>query len=651
MEADALELEVRQLWRPPPKLSLSEWADRHAVLSSESSAESGRWHTLPYQRGIMDAITDPRVESVTWMKSARTGYTKIINHVVGYYMHQDPCPIMVVQPTLDDAEGYSKDEIAPMLRDTPALQGLVADPKARDSGNTMLLKSFPGGVLQLVGANSPRGFRRVTRRVVIFDEVDGYPQSAGAEGDQISLGIRRTVNFWNRKIIAGSTPTLEITSRIARRFEMSDQRYYRVPCPFCQVPQVLRWAQLNWEKGKPETARYLCEHCGEWIGHHQKSWMIEEADRRQRAGEPGVGWVATQPFKGHAGFHLWAGYSYAPNATWAHLAAEWEACQNNIEELKTFVNTVLGETWKGKGDAPDWQRLYDRREDYPTNSIPAGVRFLFAGADVQKDRIEVEIVGYGRRLQSWSIDYRIFPGDITDLDGTNSPWRQLEALLSESWVHACGVPMQLRMLAVDSQYNTSTVLTWVRRWPSNRVIAIRGQDDLPTAIGAPKAVDITTGGKRKKRGAKQWPVGTNILKTELYGWLKQERPTEESGQDFPYGYCHFPQYGEEFFKGLTAEELVVRIVRGYRRPQWQKIRERNEPLDCRNYARSLAVLCGIDRLDDAAWTRIEADMGIAPAAAADQASEPAAAPAPEPAPAQTVNGVEITRRKSTYWNR
>jgi phage terminase large subunit GpA-like protein len=648
LDAETIISQAREYWRPPPHLDLDDWADRYAYLSSESSAESGRWRSLPYQRGIMKAITDPHIEAVTVMKSARVGYTKIINHTCGYFMHQDPCPIMVVQPTDGDAEGYSKDEIAPMLRDTPVLEGLVSDPKARDSGNTMTLKAFPGGVLQLVGANSPRGFRRVTRRIVIFDETDGYPQSAGTEGDQIKLGIKRTETYYNRKHIAGSTPTLELTSRIARRFDQSDQRHYFVPCPECDHKQVLKWANLKWEPGKPETALYHCEGCGAGIPHHKKRGMIEEAHRRQMAGESGIGWVALKPeVKGHAGFHIWAGYSYAPNATWAHLAAEWEACHNNVEELKTFINTVLGETWKGKGDAPDWQRLYDRRENYKTNTLPDVPVILFAGADVQKDRIEVEIVAYGEGCKSWSIDYRVLPGDTSNIEAPDSPWKQLDLLRVELWRHSNGVAVPLRALMVDAQYNTNVVLSWVRKCPASQVFAARGQDELAVPVGQPKAVDINRDGKKKARGAKQWPIGVNLLKTELYGWLKQERPTTESGLDYPHGYCHFPEYGDEFFKQLTAEEVAIRIVRGYRRPIWQKTRDRNEALDCRVYARAAAILCGLDRVSSEQWKEMALEVGLVQLKPGEQQTNEAA----EPVKVQTVNGVTVERRKSKFWER
>lgn len=238
--------QVLEMWRPPRRLSLSEWADEHAVLSAESAAEPGRWKTLPYQKGILDAFSDPTVEIVVCMKSARIGWTKILNHTIGYHIHQDPCPIMVVQPAVEDAEGYSKDEVAPMLRDTPVLRGLVSDAKQKDGANTILLKQYRGGTLQMVGANSGRGFRRTSRRVVLFDEASAYRPIS--EGDQIKLGMQRSAYYWNRKIGIGSTPILKGFDKTEAWFLRSDQRKYFVPCPECGHHQVLRWAQMKWEK-------------------------------------------------------------------------------------------------------------------------------------------------------------------------------------------------------------------------------------------------------------------------------------------------------------------------------------------------------------------------------------------------------------------
>lgn len=624
MDADLLFEQIQASWAPPPRLTLSQWADEYAILSAESSADVGKWRTIPYQRGILDAITDRNIESVTCMKSARVGWTKILNHAVGYFMHYDPCPIMIVQPTIGDAEGYSKDEIAPMLRDTDVLSGLVAESGRRDSGNTILHKQFPGGQLRMVGADSPRGFRRVSMRVVAFDEVDGYAATAGEEGDQLKLGIKRTDFFWNRKILAGSTPTLDSTSRIKRRFEKGNMQYYHVPCPHCQHPQVLKFENMKWEKGRPHDAYFLCTNpaccdpdTGEVrpIEYRWQRWMVEEADRRNLAGDKRYGWVPTNQDADprHASFHIWAAYSYSPNATWGQLAAEWLDSHKNIEERKTYQNTVLGETYKGEGDAPDWKRLYDRRENYRRNLVPAGGVALFAGVDVQKDRIEVEIVAYGPRMESWSVDYRVFPGDTSQLDGAKSPYARLDELLGEWFDHEHGGQLQVSMLAIDTGYNTSVVYQWVSTKAVDRVFGIDGQDHQTMIVGQPKKMQVNTKGKRAGRSVKKWPIGISVVKSELYGWLKQEKPTVESGDILPFGYCHFPEYGEEYFRGITAEEIVPRLVKGFRRYQWEKVYDRNEPLDCRVYARAMAYLAGVDRWDAAKWEQLAEAVKVAKA--------------------------------------
>lgn len=624
---------VMARWKPPPKLNLSEWADRFFYLSPESSADPGKWHTLPYQRGIMDAMTDPLIEQVWVMKSARVGYTKMFMALLGYHIHQDPCPILVVQPTEGDAEGFSKEEIAPMIRDCDVLRDLVADPKARDSGNTILQKMFPGGTLSLAGANSPRGLRRISRRVVAFDEVDGYPPSAGPEGDQIKLGIRRTEYYWNRKIIGGSTPTVAGASRIAQKFEDGDQRRFYIACPHCDHKDYLVFTDaknqrghfMTWPEGEPEKAHFVCRECGGVIEHKDKVRLITEADQRQQAGEEGIGWVAEKPFKGVASFHVWAAYSFSPNATWGQIAAEFlEATREGPEALKTFVNTVLGEVWTDKGEAPDWERLYDRREAYPIGTVPQGGLFLTAGADVQggqNPRIEVEVVAWGRGRRSWSVEYLVLPGD-TSVPGEGA-FRDLEGLLERRYRHANGAELTISVLAIDAGYNTQVVYDWVRRFPGNRVIAIQGQPKAKQLLGAPRAVDLNYGGKMMRRGARYWPVGVDIAKTELYGWLKLPRPSAEdlaTGAEYPAGYCHFPEYPQEYFQQLTAEHLVPHKKKGgYIVLQWEQIPgRRNEALDCRVYARAAAASMHMDRFTDRDWERMEAELKAPEASEAER---------------------------------
>ncbi|MDP1570352.1 MAG: phage terminase large subunit family protein [Vicinamibacterales bacterium] len=629
IEGEALFERARRAWRPPPRLNLSDWAEEHFYLSAESAAEPGRWRTLPYQRGIMDAITDPLVTQVSVMKSARIGYTKCINATVGYYIHQDPCPIMVVQPTIEDAAGYSKEEIAPMLRDCPTLRDLVPEPKTRDSENTILLKRFPGGSLSLVGANSARGFRRVSRKVVIFDETDGYPPSAGSEGDQIQLGIRRTEYYWDRKIIAGSTPTVGGRSRIEQLFNAGDQRRYYVPCPHCGFMQVLVFSRFKWPKNRPEAAIYVCLECGAEIEHDDKRRMVQGGEWRPGPHPQFPDAPAPPPFTGHASFHIWAAYSFSPNATWGQICSEFVAATHaGPEHLKTFVNTGLGEPWQDRGEAPEWERLYARRESYQLGTCPSGVRFLTAGVDVQKDRLVYEVVGWGREKCSWSIDAGVLAGDTSDLAA--GPWAQLEALLARTFTHEAGAELPIAMLAIDCGFNGQVVHGWVRKHPISRVIAVFGKAKALMLIGVPSRVEVRFDGRAGKKSAKAWPVGTDTAKTELYGWLALQPPGAEAlaeGRPYPAGFCHFPEHGEEYFRQLTAEQLVShRSAKGYTVYGWEVIPGReNHWLDTRVYARAAAALVGLDRFREGDWVAIEKNLGIerpAPSVVSAPKSEP-----------------------------
>lgn len=647
--AEAIVARARGAWRPPPRLSLSDWAEKHFYLSAESAAEPGPWHTLPYQRGLMDTITDPAVVQVSVMKSSRIGYTKCINATVGYYIHQDPCPIMVVQPTIEDAQGYSKEEIAPMLRDCPSLAKVVPEPKTRDSDNTILAKRFPGGSLTVVGANSARGFRRVSRKVVIFDEVDGYPPSAGSEGDQIQLGIRRAEYYWDRKIMAGSTPTVGGRSRIERMFLAGDQRRYYVPCPHCSTMQVLVFPRFKWPKSKPELAVYICLECGAEIEHQHKRDMVHAGEWRPGPHPQFPDVPAPVPFAGHASFHIWAAYSFSPNATWGQLCSEFvKAKHDGPEHLKTFVNTALGEPWQDRGEAPEWERLYQRRESYAIGSCPQGVLFLTAGVDVQKDRLVYEVVGWGRDKRSWSIDAAVLPGDTADL--RQGPWRELEALLARTFTHAAAAELSIAMLAIDSGYNTQVVYGWARTKPLNRVIAVKGVDDTRVLIGSPSSVEVTVNGRKLKRGYKVWPVSNKVAKTEFYGWLGLPSPTQEDlvasaeshENPFAPGYCHFPEYAEEYFRQLTAEQLVSRKDRkGFTTFGWELIPGReNHYLDARLYARAAAAVAGLDRFREADWQSLERSIGVPP--------PPAAAPVSPPHQPSEKPASPITPKKSSW---
>ena len=517
----------------------------------------------------MDAITNPKIEQITVMKSARVGYSKILNHVAAFHIHQDPCPIMIVQPTIEDAQGYSKEEIAPMLRDTPCLKGVVSEAKSKDGANTILQKQFPGGSLSLVGANSPRGFRRVSRRVVLFDEVDGYPPSAGTEGDQIKLGIRRTEYYWNRKIVAGSTPTVKDFSRVERMFLQGDQRRYFVPCPDCGHMQYLKWANMKWRDDDPDTASYCCESCGVWIPAAKKRWMVERGE-----------WRPTAPGNGkHVSFHIWAAYSYSPNASWSTLVEEFLDAKNDAEQLKTFVNTVLGETWEDEyASKVGADALSERSADekYKQGVVPAEALLLTVGCDTQDDRLSLSVWGWGREEQGWLIDRVKIYGDPS----RKEVWKQLDEIVQTPYESEDGRELKPMVVAIDSGgHHTSEVYQYARERQSLGVVAIKGMSTKnKPPIGKASKVDLNASGKTLKRGAQVFPVGSDTIKSLLFGRLKHN--------DVGAGYLHFyPTVDKDYFEELTAEKQVLRFRNGFPERIWvKKSSARNEALDELVYA-------------------------------------------------------------------
>jgi phage terminase large subunit GpA-like protein len=603
---------------PPPKLTVSQWADQFRHLSPEASAEPGKWDTgrAEYQRGMMDAISDPRVETVVIMSSAQVGKTELINNLVGYHIHQDPAPMLIINPTTEMGETWSKDRLTPMLRDSPALRGRVSGAKSRSSENTVRQKKFPGGSLAIVGANSPSGLASRPIRVLCCDEVDRYPASAGSEGDPVSLGRKRTATFWNRKVVLVSTPTIAGVSRIESAFEESDKRRFWVPCPHCGETQVLKWAQVRWPEGSPLDALYHCVECG-------SGWSDPQRWAAVRRGE----WRAEGPFRGVAGFHL--NELYSPWRRLSETVADFLRDKERPETLKTWVNTALGETWQERGDAPDWQRLYDRREEWQPGTVPQGGLFLTAGVDVQRDRIEASVWAWGRDKRSWLVAHLILPGNPFEA----AVWTSLRDVLNQTWRHETGRDLGLSMTAIDSGdgMTTAEVYAFVRSAGSSRVIAVKGTDALKQAVGIAGRTEVRKNGT-KLGGLKVWPVGSSYLKGETYGWLKLDRPTMESGDPFPPGYVHLPEHtaGEEYCKQITAEQLVTRAGKnGFRKLEWVKTRDRNEALDCRVYARAATAAMGMDGWSSRRWDAMADAMGAAvvPAMPDDVAAAMPVAPA------------------------
>ena len=540
----------------------------------------------------MDAISSPLCETVVVKASAQTGKSEVILCAIGYYMHQDPSPMLLIQPGLDLAEAFSKDRLAPMIRDCPVLSGKISDVKSRNSNNTLLHKKFAGGHITLAGSNSPSSLASRPIRVVLLDEVSRYPRSAGPEGDPVNLAKKRATTFFNRKFVEVSTPTIANMCRISFSYSLSDQRQFWVPCPHCKEAQVLKWAQVKWNDDDATTAHYLCEACQAPIYEEHKIGML-------RAGE----WRAQSEFKGVAGFHI--SELYSPWSPWAKVVKDFLDSKDDPEKLKVWVNTSLGEEWQEKGDAPDWERIYRRRENYPIGRVPMHGLFLTCGVDIQEDRIEAEIVAWGRGKESWSVDYRRIEGKTN----TKEPWEKLSELLGEHFEHETGAMMPIRRMAVDTGYNTQHVYEWVRRHSASRVMAVKGSDRIQLPVATPSFIDMNVNGVKMKRGLSLWHVGSSHLKSELYSLLKLDAPLN-AGDPFPKGFCHFPEYSEEFFKMITGEQLVSKKVKGYTRLEWQKVRDRNEALDCRIYSRAAASVVGLDRFKDHNWAALEGEIGV-----------------------------------------
>jgi phage terminase large subunit GpA-like protein len=581
--------------QPDPIMTVSDWAEKYRYLSQVASAEPGKWRNArtPYLREIMDCLSSTSLyEKIVFMKGSQIGGTEAGNNWLGYIIDKAPGPILLVMPTVDMAKDNSKTRIDPLIEESPSLRLKVEEPRSREGGNTMLMKEFRGGFLGMTGANSPASLRSKPIRYLFMDEVDAYPGNVGGEGDPVELAIGRTRTFSKRKIFTVSTPKIANRSRIEKLYDESDQRKYYVPCPRCGGFQVFKWQRVKWDAGNPQGAWYECEHCDGKIHNHEKEQMLANGEWRSEV----------KNYRGKtAGFHLSSLYSPVGWFSWGEMATMFVEAKNNQELLKVFVNTCLGETWEERGEAPEWQKLFYRRENYKIGLIPKGGLFLTAGADVQKDRIEVQIVAWGRNKENWSIDYRTFVGDTASLN--SECWQRLDDLMNESFENENGVVANIRCLAIDTGYNTQTVYNWCRKYPINRVMPVKGQESLSVMVGQSKAVDVVVDGRKKARALKLWNIGVSIIKTEFYGWLRMEKP--DAGESYPSGYCHFPEYEEEYFKQLTAEHLMVKEVKGRKTFNWEKLRERNEALDTFVYARSASSFLQIDRFRDEHWKQLE----------------------------------------------
>jgi phage terminase large subunit GpA-like protein len=521
---------------PAPTLSVSEWADAYRVLNGSTPAP-GRWSTdrTPFLREIMDSLSlASDIERVIFMKSAQVGGTECLLNTCGYLMAVSPAATMLVQPTVEMAKRFSKQRLDPLIENSPALRDLVKDPRSRDSGNTILLKeSRNGATLILTGANSAVGLRSLPARFLLADEIDGWPSDASNEGDPLELGIKRTAAFGSqRKILCISTPTLDGLSRIQSLYEASDQRRYFVPCPGCSHMQVLVWEQLTFDEASPLTkAFYRCEACGQLMANSEKTEMLA-------AGE----WRATAAGDGRtAGFHLSALYSPVGWPSWGELARDYIEAKRSTPTAQVFHNTVLGLPWRDAETQPlDADVLYQtRREPYPSE-IPLAACLLTAGVDVQDDRLELEIVAWGKDEECWSVSYSILYGDPSGPD----LWRELDGLLTREYAHESGLKLTVQACCCDSGgHHSASVYDFAKARAMRKVWASKGYSGFHKPIFPRKA------SKGFNRTA-LYLLGVDAGKEKLYSRLR----IEAAGP----GYCHFPlAYTREYF-----EQLVRRTACG-----------------------------------------------------------------------------------------
>lgn len=620
---------------PPPNLNVVDWAENFRKLSKESS-NGGKFITAKVEvaRGPMLWATEPGVSKITLMACTQLLKTTVIENILGRFIHLDPCPILAVLPKDDAAETFSKDRLAPMIRDSKKLLELFGEAKSRDAGATLTHKQFPGGHITLVGANSPTNLAMRPIRLLVCDEIDKYPLSAGGEGPPIDLAEERQAEFKaNSLTVLACSPTVAGRSAIEASYEESDQRKPFVSCPHCSAWQAMEWEQVKFDKdddGKilSASARYECAAC-------EKPWSPAQRLAALRR----IEWRQTKPFtccgekqvpeqwaplahgvrralcrtcgtmavsNEHAGGQ--ASKLYAPKQTIKETVAKFaRALRRGPEALRTFFNTQLARTWKEGVDAPDWKDVYARRDDYYTGTVSHGALILFAGVDVQKDRLEVSVWGFGRNRERWLVEHRVLTGDTI----RPAVWAELVAMFDETWEHQGGAEMAVRDWGIDSSAFTDVVYAFVRAQAGRgNVHAIDGQDSYSNIFLGVGNKDANQRGRKLRRGLKTVKVGVSLAKQELMSCLGLQRPA--AGAAFPAGFIHLPRdVPEDGVQQLTAEELVVSLSRGKTRREWVPIGgRRNEWLDCANYARGLAAMRGWDRWRETQWRSLEDALGI-----------------------------------------
>jgi phage terminase large subunit GpA-like protein len=509
-------------------------------------------------------------QRVVIQAGAQIGKTECGNNWIGYVIHLSPGPLLMVQPTVEVAKRVSKQRIAPMIASTPVLRERVAESRSRDSGNTVQVKEFDGGLLIITGANSGAGLRSMPIRFLFMDEVDEYPGDVDGQGDPVLLAEKRTSNFTRRKVLLTSTPTIKGLSRIEREYLASDQRRYLVPCPTCGHMDYLTWRDLShhrieWEQGRPETAHMICGGCGARVEERHKTEMLAKGEWRATVTED----VTT------VGFHLSGLYSPLGWRSWAECAAEFLSAKDDPFKLKTWVNTVLGETWEERGDSVAAGSLAARLEQYPAE-VPNGVGVLVAAVDVQGDRLEVVVKGYGAGEESWLIAFTQIHGDPAQ----DPIWYELDKFLAQPFQHESGQRLHVHLTVVDSGgHHTEQVYRYAKARLGKRIFPIKGG-----SIAGRPLVERPSLNNRYR--VKLFVLCVDTGKDLVFSRMRISSPGP--------GYLHLPDWADgEYLAQLTAEKAIRKYVKGRGAVrEWVKLRERNEALDLEVMALAALYICG-----------------------------------------------------------
>ena len=617
--------------KPQEQLSVAEWADAFRHVAAESgSPRPGRWSTtlVPYAREIMEALGfDHPCREVTFVKSAQVGGSEIGINLLGYVVDVQPSPILIVLPTIEEAQRYNRIKLQPAIEATPALRAKVKDVKSRDAtGSTTAHKRFRGGFAQITGANASAGLQMVSVRVLIAEELSEWPAEAGDRGDPLEQAERRTLAWSDRaKRFNVSTPGLKGLCRITAKWEASDQRRYYVPCPHCGDFQALGWGQVKWKSAaRPHGAHLICAAHGCVIEEHDRARMLA-----------GGRWVPTWPTDDgvrpppvltpaeiertiargsggrEPGFHIWQAYS--PFVALDDTVADWLDAEGNPEREKVFSQQDLGEAWEESGEAPDLEGLAKQRFDYPAGTLPPGALVLTGMVDVQADRLEWAVYGWGIGMTGWLIDHGIVPGDTA----TDAPWRDLDPVIGRTFPDANGRTWPVEAWGVDTGYNTHRAYQFCRARP--RLFALKGDSQkghlAPMFAFTPSHQDVRDKETRRRIGSvRLYLIGTHQLKSWVYAALRRtlDGPDKETGI-YPQGGLRFHQgCDENFFEQLTSEYIEEIEGRDGRLRRIWRVRKgrRNEQLDLVVGARALAAQQRLDLWTRDKWAQEAAARGM-----------------------------------------